>query len=74
MVSIDEKAGQIEAVVSDNGIGFDYEKEHAQLGHYGLLGIKERVRLAGGKLDINSQPGLGTKISISIPMGEKVNA
>ncbi len=73
-VSIIEQAGQIEVLISDNGIGFDYEKEHARLGHYGLLGIKERVRLAGGQLKINSQPGMGTEMKISIPIGEKTNA
>ena len=35
----------------------------------GLLGMKERVLLIGGKIDICSMPGLGTRIDIRIPLG-----
>lgn len=72
-VSLAEIDGHIEVLVRDNGMGFDYDKEFGRPGHYGLLGIRERGRLAGGRLEINSQLGEGTEVKISIPVGEKIN-
>jgi signal transduction histidine kinase len=34
----------------------------------GLLGMKERVLLIGGEIEISSEPGLGTQVSIRIPL------
>lgn len=48
-------------IVTDNGIGFDIDKNHKGLG---LRSIQERVDLLGGTLDIQSQTGKGTKITI----------
>jgi signal transduction histidine kinase len=53
-------------VIDDDGIGFDRRKaRHRGLG---LLGMEERVREIGGTLDIKSQPGRGTRISILLPV------
>lgn len=56
--------------VSDNGRGFDYEavRESGRGAHFGLLGMRERVDLLRGKMEISSSPGKGTKISFSIPL------
>jgi NarL family two-component system sensor histidine kinase YdfH len=51
--------------IGDNGIGF--EPEAVEAGHYGLLGMRERVRLAGGHLTINSAKGKGTCLLIDLP-------
>jgi signal transduction histidine kinase len=40
------------------------------LGKLGLLGMKERAELFGGKLEIQSSPGRGTVISASFPLYE----
>jgi signal transduction histidine kinase len=37
-------------------------------GHYGLLGMRERARLAGGSLEIDSQPGAGTVLRLRLPL------
>lgn len=67
-------------VIEDNGIGFDVEKVfQAQVpvaasglglpsGGYGLLSMRERVELLGGKLEITSQPGRGTRIVARVPL------
>jgi signal transduction histidine kinase len=51
--------------VKDNGIGFDLSTHREQ--SFGLLGIRERALMVGGKARINSTPGKGTRVSVSIP-------
>ena len=54
--------------ITDDGIGFDPGAVEA--GHYGLVGMRERVRLAGGSLELQSASGQGTCVRISFPLGE----
>jgi NarL family two-component system sensor histidine kinase YdfH len=58
---------RLEIQVRDNGIGFD-PAAAAQAGHYGLLGMRERARLAGGKLEIISGPETGTTLQLYLPL------
>ena len=51
----------------DDGKGFNISQALNQEGHFGMLGVRERADLAGGKLLINSQPGLGTVIRLELP-------
>jgi NarL family two-component system sensor histidine kinase YdfH len=53
--------------ICDDGQGFDPQTIN-QLGHYGLLGMRERVRLAGGSLEIESTPGSGTSLKLKFPL------
>ncbi|HRJ41630.1 MAG: sensor histidine kinase [Caldilineaceae bacterium] len=55
-----------EVEISDNGRGFD-PATPIGAGHYGLLGMRERARLNGGKLAIESGSGQGTRIHLAIP-------
>ena len=60
----------VRLTVEDDGAGFDPGAVSSTDGtHFGLLSIRERVRFAGGQFDINSQPGQGTRISVSVPRG-----
>jgi NarL family two-component system sensor histidine kinase YdfH len=52
--------------IQDDGQGFDADSIPA--GHYGLLGIRERVRLVNGTFDIQSSKGNGTTLKIQIPL------
>jgi two-component system, NarL family, sensor histidine kinase YdfH len=54
--------------IIDNGIGFKTNSIGKQAGKYGLLGLNERVRLIGGKIVIASNPGKGTKVSVTVPI------
>ena len=55
--------------IADDGCGFDlFEVESGSSTCFGLLGMRERVTLAGGTFDIRSAPGDGTQISVSIPI------
>jgi signal transduction histidine kinase len=55
--------------VTDDGIGFDMGADGVVAGHLGLQGMKERVTLLGGDIEINSSLGNGTDILIIIPLG-----
>jgi PAS domain S-box-containing protein len=55
--------------VMDNGIGFDKSNSGRQ-DSYGMIGMKERVVLLGGELDVISEIGKGSCIRIEIPWDE----
>jgi len=59
--------GGLEVEVRDDGVGFDPAAAATQSGHYGLLGMRERARLAGGTLVVESAPGKGTVLRLSVP-------
>ena len=62
------EANECSVKVQDDGSGFDPEVASSlPAGHYGLIGIKERVSRMGGKLTLNSQSGAGTQLVIHIP-------
>jgi NarL family two-component system sensor histidine kinase YdfH len=54
--------------IQDDGIGFDPAEAVGRSGHYGLLGLRERARLWGGSLTIESQPALGTTLRLQLPL------
>ena len=60
--------GWLEMTITDDGAGFDPQAAADQAGHYGLLGMSERARLAGGTLDVTSQPGKGTTLRLRLPV------
>jgi PAS domain S-box-containing protein len=65
-----ERRGVIECQVADDGTGFDPGRalapDRLRL-HVGLDTIGERLRLAGGALDLESSPGNGTRVRITVP-------
>ncbi len=66
------QAKMVKITVQDNGTGFDVGIVEAKLGkgiNFGMIGMQERVELLEGRLDIDSQLGAGTKISMLIPIG-----
>ncbi len=55
----------IKLVIQDDGIGFD-AMSTVSAGHFGLMGLRERAELAGGKLNIISEKGQGTQVVLTI--------
>lgn len=53
--------------VRDDGIGFDPALIETQIGHYGLLGMRERAKLVGGFLEMKTAIGVGTTLRVHIP-------
>ncbi len=69
-VLLERDPGQVRLTVEDDGRGFDVEAvpRSAAAARLGLLGMKERVALAGGTFLIESSPGSGTTILVRIPI------
>ena len=58
--------------LSDNGAGFrvpNLTSNLAAAGKLGLIGMMERARLLGGDLRVQSEPGEGTCVMVSVPVG-----
>lgn len=60
--------GGLRLSIRDGGIGFDAEK--GKTTGIGLSSMRERVRLVDGTLSIVSEPGKGTEVRVSVPVGE----
>jgi NarL family two-component system sensor histidine kinase YdfH len=69
-LQIDAHNGTLFMEIKDDGSGFDIS-QIGKSGHYGLIGMRERVRLAGGTLDVLSQPGEGTTLKLRFPLKER---
>lgn len=62
-------AGRAQLSVRDNGVGFRAAPELSALGgHWGLLGMRERIEALGGLFVVESAPGHGTLVSAGIPL------
>ncbi|MGZ4354045.1 MAG: GAF domain-containing sensor histidine kinase [Gaiellaceae bacterium] len=59
------RGDSVSAVVEDDGRGFDPVAETEGLG---LAGIRERVRLLGGTLSVESRPGAGATVAVEVPL------
>jgi len=66
-VTLTGSATALDLHVSDDGCGFNHEAIHKGYS-YGMLGMSERARLIGGSLLIDSTPGMGTTVSVHIPL------
>jgi signal transduction histidine kinase len=65
-LEIREIRNKIIISLSDDGIGFDYQKKKSEKGHLGLDSMQERAERIGAILSIDSQPGIGTQVKIEV--------
>lgn len=68
-VSITQSNRALILQIWDNGCGFDTRKAPSP-GHYGLLGMRERIHLIGGQFSLESTPGQGTCLQAQLPLAE----
>jgi PAS domain S-box-containing protein len=70
-VSIQKRPGKVRLEIKDDGIGFSMGPGFQDLPpkHLGLLGMRERLEMAGGAFSVESAPGRGTTIRAEIPLG-----
>jgi signal transduction histidine kinase len=67
----------LHASIVDDGRGFDVERavgDAVRRGRLGLLGMRERIRLLGGRLELNSRPGGPTAVSAALPLWQPLPA
>ena len=72
-VSLQRKEGLLILTIQDNGRGIQ-ECEANAPGAVGLLGLRERALLLGGRCDISGRPGEGTRVEARLPLPPKGNS
>ena len=65
-VLLTQRGERAAVVVEDNGEGFD--ADHQEHDGFGLVGMRERVELVGGRLRVESSEGSGTSIVAEAPL------
>jgi len=70
-VDIERVKNVVRMEIHDNGSSFDVKRVLAvkKIARLGLLGMRERVEMVGGRFDVESEPGKGTTIRAQIPFG-----
>jgi signal transduction histidine kinase len=63
-VAVEERGGAVTLTIEDDGRGLDPQSE---AGGFGLVGMRERVALIGGRLWVGPGPGGGTRVSATLP-------
>ncbi len=68
-VMLDFTLDQTVLTISDDGVGFNPAERAAELalgGHFGLLGARERAESVGARFEVNSEPGKGTQVRVTL--------
>jgi signal transduction histidine kinase len=63
--TVDARNDELVLTLVDDGAGAEPERKHAGLG---LIGMRERVEAAGGRLEIVSEPGRGFRLAVRVPV------
>ncbi len=69
-MNLDYGVDALTLIINDNGIGFKMPERTSDLalsGKIGIIGMRERARLIGGTLIVQSEPGMGTTVTLRIP-------
>lgn len=70
-ISLSFQPDSVAMEIRDNGSGLVTDRVAAHGGqHYGLLGMKERAKRIGGRLDVSGPPGEGTTVRITVSLQE----
>jgi signal transduction histidine kinase len=69
-VSVGRDDGVLDVVVEDDGTGIDPQISGSG---YGLVGMRERVDLVGGRIEIDSAPQTGTRVHATIPLARSAD-
>jgi two-component system sensor histidine kinase DegS len=70
VVNVQQRSGgPLVVTIADNGKGFDSKTvRHGRTGSAGLVSMRERAATVGGTLKVDSRPGTGTTITLTLPM------
>ena len=69
LIELHDEPSERSLVVVDDGVGFTEEKlrRRRAAGHLGSSTMRDRARVAGGTLDLESEPGAGTRVALHLP-------
>jgi ligand-binding sensor domain-containing protein/signal transduction histidine kinase len=68
-VNLDFDASSVRLSVRDDGRGFDQPSaSNGSNGHFGLISMRERAEEMGGSVRVNSRPGEGSEVLVSVPI------
>jgi len=68
-VQLRNEGRKLHLQIADNGRGFDPNDVFSSLGgHFGLIGMRERAERMGGELQLESEPGTGTRLEVTVPL------
>ncbi len=68
-LSFSQSPGRVRLCVADDGLGFDPVQASASgNGHFGWRGIRERAGQIGAELQLDTQPGRGTTVTVTVPI------
>jgi signal transduction histidine kinase len=70
LVTIAPESEGVLLTVIDDGDGFPTVPPQSPRGSFGLIGIRERVYMLGGKLSVSNMPGGGARLMVQLPKGE----
>jgi two-component system NarL family sensor kinase len=73
-VDVDLRDNDLWLCVIDDGCGFDVDEARDRPDRFGLASMFERVTQIGGTLDIRSQSGQGTTVSVNIPLDRAIHS
>jgi signal transduction histidine kinase len=68
-VQISQQNGELHLLIQDDGIGIQGKVSSSRGRSFGLAGIKERIKILGGRVRTSSTRGKGTRIEVSVPAG-----
>jgi two-component system, NarL family, sensor histidine kinase UhpB len=74
LVRVRNAGDAVRTLVEDDGCGFSLEEAEARLPSLGLFGMRERALSVGGTVEIDSIPGDGTSVRVSIPAARRSGA
>ena len=75
-VSVHRDKSEARMTVEDDGIGFDISRFHSRLYRnkgFGLINIRERLNHFGGRIEVRSELGNGTQVTLIVPLKLKEN-
>ncbi len=70
-INLRKKDAAVVLTISDNGLGFEPGAgliSADPLSGHGIVGMKERAEICGGKFALKSKPGVGTRVAVEIPL------
>jgi two-component system sensor histidine kinase DegS len=65
-VTLEELAHEVRLTIADDGTGFDFSEKSERRSAWGLISMRERAEAMGGRFQVKSAPGKGTRIMVTV--------